>query len=136
MSKANTKANTKALSKAIQKHSQKHSNSIAHIDKQLKPNNNLNKKEFDFSFVENEFKEVFFEWLEYKKERKESYKSQKSLKAAYENMKEVSNNDPEIAKKCVKKSMSSNWAGLFELKDNKGKQNNQTTSNVNDIWQK
>ena len=131
----NTKANTKALTKAIQKHSQKQRNGIADIDKQLKPNNNLNKKTFDFSFVEIEFKEVFFEWLEYKKQRKESYKTQKSLEAAYKKLKTISTGDPKIAEKCIEESMSNNWAGLFGLK---GKKNNQgqTTSNVNDIWQK
>jgi hypothetical protein len=115
--------NTKALSKAIQKHSQKQCNGIADIDKQLKPNNNLNKKSFDFSFVENEFKKVFFEWLEYKKQRKESYKSQKSLQAAYKKLKDISGGDFEIAEKCVEESMANNWAGLFALKEKKSNQN-------------
>jgi hypothetical protein len=137
LSKASTEANTKALSKAIQKHSQKQRKSIAHIDKQLKPNNNLNnktsKKDFDFSFVEVDFEKVFFDWLEYKKQRKESYKSQKSLQACYNNLKELSGGDSETANTIVEKSMANNWAGLFELKDKIQKTNNQS---VNDIWEK
>jgi hypothetical protein len=148
LSKANTIANTeasteaaivkntKALSKAIQKHSQKQRKSIAHINKQLKPNNNLNNKtenDFDFSFVEVDFEKVFFDWLEYKKQRKESYKSQKSLQACYNNLKELSGGDSETANTIVEKSMANNWAGLFELKGKRQTTNNQS---VNDIWTK
>ena len=136
---ANTEAatvkNTKALSKAIQKHSQKQYKSIAHIDKQLKPINNLNKKGFDFSFVENDFENVFFEWLEYKKQKKEEYKTQKSIEAAYRKLKTISGNNPQVAKKCIDESMANNWAGLFPLKDEKSKTSN-PTSNVNGIWEK
>jgi hypothetical protein len=137
--KALSKANTKALSKAMQKHSQKQCNGTADIDKQLKPINNLNQikidieKEFDLSFLEKEFEDTFFDWIEYKKNRKESYKSQKSLQACYKNMKQLSGEDAETAKLIVEKSMANNWAGLFELKE---KKQNSTISNVNDIWQK
>ncbi|MDR2910737.1 MAG: hypothetical protein LBV47_05165 [Bacteroidales bacterium] len=131
----NTKVNTEALKKAIQKHSKKYNKSTADINKQLKTNNNINKKSLDFSFVENEFKKLFFDWLDYKKQRKESYKTQKSLEAAYRKLKTISNGNPGIAEKCIEESMSNNWAGLFELKE-KTPNKNQTTSNINDIWQK
>ena len=71
---------------------------------------------FSFSFIDEEFKESFIEWLTYKYERRETYKTQKSLELCYRQLKEKADNDPTLAKKIVEESMSNNWAGLFELK--------------------
>lgn len=70
-------------------------------------------------FVSPEFVHVFTVWLEYKRERKESYKSEKSLKAAYSKLLQLSGNDPAKASAIVEQSMANNWAGLFELKERK-----------------
>ena len=35
----------------------------------------------------------------------------------YNSLVKLSNNNPETAKKIVEQSMSNNWQGLFELKD-------------------
>lgn len=73
-------------------------------------------KDFDLSFVSEEFKDVFKEWLEYKRERKENYKSDKSLKTCYNRLLTLSGNDCDKAKLVVEQSIASNYAGLFELK--------------------
>ena len=78
---------------------------------------NLGKKETVFNFVLPEFKEAFNLWLSYKKERRESYKSERSLKICYNEMVKLSGNSPEIAKLVVEQSMAANWAGMFELKN-------------------
>lgn len=76
----------------------------------------------DISFVSDDFKEVFSSWLEYKRERKESYKSNKSLEACYKKILELSNNNPDAARLIVEQSMASNWSGIFELRNgNTGK---------------
>jgi hypothetical protein len=76
-----------------------------------------NRKEtFDFGFVENGF-EVFHEWIEYKKSRRESYKTQNSLEICYKNLKKLSGGAPGVARLIVEQSIGNNWAGLFELKD-------------------
>lgn len=82
-----------------------------------------NKKDFNnYKFVSPEFKETFAEWLEYKKERKESYKTEKSVKLCYNKLVKLSGNNPDIAKQIVEQSMANNWAGLFKLKnENYGK---------------
>ena len=73
------------------------------------------------SFVAPEFESVFNLWLEYKKERRESYKSQKSLQACYNKLLKLANGNPIIAGLIVEQSMANNWAGLFPLKtDNNG----------------
>jgi len=80
---------------------------------------------FDFSFVEESFREVFYEWLQYKRERKEKYKSQRSLKLCYDKLKRLSNGDAATARLIVEESMSNNYAGLFELKDRRPSGNGQ-----------
>ncbi|MFA5299718.1 MAG: hypothetical protein WC389_16155 [Lutibacter sp.] len=80
-----------------------------------------NKKEFDFSFVELDYKKPFDEWMQYKKDRKENYKSQNSIAKFYNQLKLYSNFNPEIAQQIVDNSMSNNWAGIFKPKiDNNG----------------
>lgn len=68
---------------------------------------------------DNPFYDAFSEWLKYKRERKESYKSQRALKAALSKLQNYSNKDPVIAMEIIKESMSNNWAGFFPLKDNR-----------------
>lgn len=66
---------------------------------------------------ENEFVfAVFKEWLDYKKEIKKGYKTQKSAQIAYNYLVELSGNDPAKAKKIVQQSIAQTWTGLFELK--------------------
>ncbi|MDR2057654.1 MAG: hypothetical protein LBP83_05125 [Dysgonamonadaceae bacterium] len=73
----------------------------------------------DFSFVEKTFKTPFGDWLEYKKGRSETYKTQKSLQACYRKLKKLSGDNPVKAAEIVEESMSNNWAGLFEPKAGK-----------------
>ncbi|OAV72566.1 hypothetical protein Barb6_00987 [Bacteroidales bacterium Barb6] len=76
-------------------------------------------RDFDFSFLEDDFKSCFLEWLEYKRCRKEKYRTQKSVEACYKNLKLLSSNSPDTAKLIVEQSMANNWAGLFELNKRK-----------------
>jgi hypothetical protein len=56
-------------------------------------------------------------WLKYKKERKETYKSDMSTEEAYNHLLKLANNDAERAMIIVKQSIANNWAGLFALKE-------------------
>ena len=73
------------------------------------------RKETDLSFVEPSFQPVMAEWLAYKSERGQSYRQQ-GLKACYSKLRELSNGEPDIARKIIRQSMANNWAGLFPLK--------------------
>lgn len=89
------------------------------IPAQIKRDNkkkDSNKQIIDYQYVLPEFKETFFEWLEYKKERRESYKTEKSTKLCYDKLVKLSGNDPYTARQIVEQSMANNWSGLFELK--------------------
>jgi len=67
---------------------------------------------------DNEYKDSFLLWLKYKKENKQSYKSETSKKIALEKLNTLSGNDELKAMEIVKQSIANNWAGLFELKNN------------------
>lgn len=73
------------------------------------------RKEADLSFVEPSFQPVMAEWLAYKSERGQTYRQQ-GLKACYSKLRELSNGDPDIARKIIRQSMANSWAGLFPLK--------------------
>ena len=73
--------------------------------------------EFDLNFITKDFADAFTLWLEYKKDRRESYKSDKSLKICFNNLVKLSNNDPAIAVQVVENSIGNNYSGPFELKN-------------------
>lgn len=79
------------------------------------------KKEIDWSIVPPAFTQVLKDWLEYKKERNQSYKPS-GFKSLVKNLLEMSDNNPEIARAIVEQSKSNNYSGLFPL--NKNNQNN------------
>lgn len=88
---------------------------LAKREAALKANSGGNPPNLDF--VSEDFKSAFQLWLDYKRERKESYKSEKSLKIAYNQLVKLSGNNPDTAKLIVEQSIASNWQGLFELKN-------------------
>jgi len=59
---------------------------------------------------------VLSEWLDYKRGRGQTYKTQKSFELLAEQLVQLSRGDPQTANMIVKQSMANNWAGLFELK--------------------
>lgn len=70
---------------------------------------------------EDNFREIFAEWLAYKKERHESYKSRRALKCCYTRLVKLSGGDAEIARKIIETSMANNYSGLFPYrKENHG----------------
>jgi len=75
-------------------------------------------EDYDLSFVEEEFKEVFYGWLRYKAERKEKKYTPTGLKYLYTRLKALSNNDADTAKLIVEQSYAQNWSGIFQLKEN------------------
>ena len=89
--------------------------------------NSKSNKSNDYSYVQEEYREVFIKWLNYKKERKESYKSKESQKECYNKLLTLSGNDPAVAMAIVNQSMANNWAGLFELKQKQSNGNNSSS---------
>ena len=67
-----------------------------------------NKRDFDL---------VFEKWLNYKKERRETYKSVASQLACYNKLVKYSSNDPVKANEIIENSMAGNYMGFFEPKE-------------------
>lgn len=75
---------------------------------------------------------VITKWLEYKKEKRQSYKP-RGLESFKKKIYEMSGGDPVVADAIVEQSMANNYQGLFPLKSNSyGRQPN-IISKVADI---
>lgn len=76
------------------------------------------KDEFDLSFAGDPvWEELLRTWLEYKRGRNQVYKSELSVRKFLTMLRNLSRGDPEMARQIIDKSIASNWAGIFELKD-------------------
>lgn len=108
------------LFKQKDKQNPEYENEYENVNKDniINSNKKINKKEIDISFVSDNYLESFKKWIEYKKEKKQEYKSQTTLKTCYENLLELSGSNPEIAAKIINLSIANNWAGLFTLNNN------------------
>lgn len=60
--------------------------------------------------------ELMHTWLEYKRIRKESYRSEIGIRKCLTMLRNLSGNNPETAAAIIDQSIANNWAGLFELK--------------------
>lgn len=84
-------------------------------------NEDVNKKEKGVKIPEDlirSFIPIVKEWIEYKKERKETYQ-QKGLDKFCQQLSKWSGNNPVVAQKIIDNSIANNWAGAFELKEEK-----------------
>ena len=75
---------------------------------------------FDFSFVDERFKETFFRWLAQKKRRSNYTYQPQELLDVYGKLVDYSGNDPEKAATIVGKAERGNWADLYPLNQAKG----------------
>lgn len=74
------------------------------------------KKGLDLSFVGIEYLDIFSEWLEHKRSRGESYKTQKSLEICYRRLLKLSDNDPRTAQEMIERAIGNNYSGFFAIK--------------------
>lgn len=67
--------------------------------------------------LDDEYQDIVQEWFSYKRERKETYKSVRSMQAFVAKIKKLSRNNAKIAREIINQSMANNWAGIFQLKN-------------------
>lgn len=84
----------------------------------IKKENKKEKKELDLSFCDSQFLELINKWLKYKKEKKQSY-TQMGIEMFYKKLLTLSNNNLSVASEIINNSIANNYAGIFELKNNK-----------------
>lgn len=87
-------------------------------NKDIKKENIKEKKELDLSFCDSQFLKLINKWLKYKKEKKQSY-TQMGIEMFYKKLLTLSNNDLSVASEIINNSIANNYAGIFELKNNK-----------------
>lgn len=74
------------------------------------------KSDFDLSFIENDrSRELVQSFIDYRKEIKKPYKSQKSIEAFYKQLKQYSEGRYEYAEKVIQRSIGNGWQGIFAL---------------------
>ncbi|MDR1498703.1 MAG: hypothetical protein LBS34_00240 [Rickettsiales bacterium] len=76
--------------------------------------------------LQTQWKSIVSEWLDYKKDLKDSYKSPKSLEAFYHKLHSISGGELSIAREIVGNSIANGYRGIFPLN-----QNNQTANQTN-----
>ncbi|MDD3416797.1 MAG: hypothetical protein PHY47_22855 [Lachnospiraceae bacterium] len=99
-------------------------------DKNDKKNNtggNSAKIQSWIQLVDDDYRDTVSMFMEYKIERKETFKTEKSFLLMVERLKRLSGGNPEKARLVVEQSMANNWAGLFELKNRNYEQTTTTT---------
>ena len=75
----------------------------------------------DREYIEKGFLKIFNRWLQYKKDKNQTYKNEDSIQAAYNSLYKLSNGSPKTASEIVERSLANNWAGLFALKNSSEK---------------
>lgn len=71
----------------------------------------------DLSYVDAPYAAIWQEWLDYKKEIKKQYKTQRGAKSQYNTLIKYANNNPILANAIVKISIEHSWDGFFALTD-------------------
>lgn len=72
-------------------------------------------EKFDFSIIADEYMKAVIMWLDYKKSRREMYKSQESFEQLYRKMLKIGSSEDIM--EAVENSIANNYAGLFSGKN-------------------
>lgn len=87
------------------------------IDKSISKKKTAYNANADISYVDAQYAAIWQEWLDYKKEIKKQYKTQRGAKSQYNTLVKYANNNPILANAIVKISIEHSWDGFFALTD-------------------
>ena len=73
-----------------------------------------------YSYVAEELKGPFFDWLKYKMLNGQPYRSEMAAKACYEQLVEYSQGNSQTATEIIRTSIANNYAGFFQPRKNGG----------------
>ena len=68
--------------------------------------------------IDEPWRNLMHQWLEYKAARKEGYKTEVGAKKCLTMLRNLSSGNAEVAQRIIDQSMANNWAGLFALREN------------------
>lgn len=75
--------------------------------------------------------DCFKTWLEYKKERRQSYAGEKTIEIAYKRLVSLASNIEENGNEIVNRSIANNWSGLCPLPEQFKQKNNTNNTEEN-----
>ena len=87
------------------------------IDKSISKKKTAYNANVDLSYVDAPYAAIWQEWLDYKKEIKKQYKTQRGAESQYKVLIKYANNNPILANAIVKISIEHSWDGIFPLSD-------------------
>ena len=87
------------------------------IDKSISKKKAAYNANADLSYVDAPYAAIWQEWLDYKKEIKKQYKTQRGAESQYKVLIKYANNNPILANAIVKISIEHSWDGIFPLSD-------------------
>ena len=87
------------------------------IDKSISKKRTAYNANADLSYVDAPYAAIWQEWLDYKKEIKKQYKTQRGAESQYKVLIKYANNNPILANAIVKISIEHSWDGIFPLSD-------------------
>ena len=67
--------------------------------------------------IDEPWRNIMHQWLEYKTARKEGYKTEVGAKKCLTMLHNLSSGKAEVAQRIIDQSMANNWAGLFALRE-------------------
>ena len=88
-------------------------------------------KIINYEWLPENWRELFNIWLTYKKEKRSAYRSEKTVKIAFMQLVEMSNDNIHEATQIIKFSMGNNYQGLFKPKQDNGQSNKTTAEQFN-----
>ena len=68
--------------------------------------------------IDEPWRNIMHQWLEYKAARKEGYKTEVGAKKCLTMLRNLSSGNADLAQRIIDQSMANNWAGLFALREN------------------
>ena len=87
------------------------------IDKSISKKRAAYNANADLSYVDAPYAAIWQEWLDYKKEIKKQYKTQRGAESQYKVLIKYANNNPILANAIVKISIEHSWDGIFPLSE-------------------
>ena len=112
--RANKKQQTSTNPTSVKSVQQTSTNPTVNVNDNVNVNVNVNVNDIIKKELGKEFIEIVNLWLKYKKEKKQAYK-ETGLKMFLTKLKKYSKSDLKIATEIIEKSITNNYAGIFEL---------------------
>jgi hypothetical protein len=118
--RANKKSCTENTDTEIFRHGKnptQHNRVIEHKEDIKKKKDKTYDVRADLSYVDEEFFDIWNEWLDYKDEIHKQYKTQRGAKMQYESLLKYANHNVVLANAIVKRSIEQSWDGVFALSE-------------------